>query len=197
MTLTVWPKLSCPSLQVSAEAGHLQGLQLDRLERALAEQQRSADVELDRVQRSTREAAEVAVHTAVEEARAEMRVCSRKPVCATSSWRQGTSFAPTLLAATFAGWGALVQRCSQCTILCRADHRVHAVNLGVPRSQRSAAAAGTGPGNAFISCIWLPVCGCVHSEMGLTFPQVTAGLMAPGGLCGPPADVPDAPAGEL
>ena len=62
--------------QVSAEAGHLQGLQLDRLERALAEQQRSADAELDRVQRSTREAAEVAVHTAVEEARAEMRVGS-------------------------------------------------------------------------------------------------------------------------
>ncbi len=67
--------LSFPAcLQVSAEAGHLQGLQLDRLERALVEQQRSADAELERVQRSTKEAAEVAIHTAVEEARAEMRV---------------------------------------------------------------------------------------------------------------------------
>ena len=76
MLLIVWLKRSRPFLQVSAEAGHLQGLQLDRLERAQAEQQRSADAELDRVQRSTREAAEVAIHTAVEEARAEMRVGS-------------------------------------------------------------------------------------------------------------------------
>ena len=145
----MWPKLSCPSPQVSTEAGHLQGLQLDRLERALAEQQRSADAELDRVQRSTREAAEVAIHTAVEEARAAMRVGS-------SSLQAG---------------GCPPQRCSLCIMLCRADCQVHAGNLGVHGSQTSAAAAGAGPGDAFVSCVWLLVPGCVCSEMGMTLPQ--------------------------